>query len=118
MSKKFSLGNLGGTLYFSDVHLFKFKFERDCLKSIEMLVDRTDKRLPIEFEINKVSDNEKLHIFFEDRTTPETRIVLQESMSNSPIEYYYPERLIRYSNGKSVQDPYLLECDDDRTCWL
>ena len=117
MAKKFSLGNLGGTLYFSDVPLFRFKFIRDYLVSIEMIVSREDKRLPIEFEINKLSDNEKLHVFFEDRTTPETRYGVQESMRNSPIKYYYPERIIRYSNGRSVQDPYWLECDNDETCW-
>ena len=114
---KFSLGNLGGTLYFEDVPLFTFKYNRDVLERFELLVPRSDTRLPVEFAINKVSDDRKLHIFFEDRTTPETRIGLAEEMAKTPVQYYYPERIIRYSKGRCAHDTFWLLCDEDETCW-
>lgn len=92
---KFSLGNLGRTLYFEDVPLFVFKYNRDMLEHFELLVPRSDTRLPVEFAIDKVSDDRKLHIFFADRTTPETRIGFAGEMAKTSVQYYYPERIIR-----------------------
>lgn len=114
---KFSLGNLGGILYYKDTPLLQFKFRRDVLESLNMLVDRNDPRLPVEFIINKVPDDTKLHIFFEDRTTPETRIGLDDMMKQTVVQYYYPERIIRYSGGKCIHDQFHLVCDDDDSCW-
>lgn len=114
---KFSLGNLGGTLYYKNVPLFEFKYKRDVLVCITMLVSRKDPRLPIEFAIDRVPDDRKLHIFFEDRTTPEMRIGLEEEMAATPVQYYYPERIIRYSSGRCIHDSFWLKCDDDVTCW-
>lgn len=111
----FRLGNLGGTLYHSDTPIFKFKYIRDCLKELTILCNDMT-MYPAVMYLYGIEDS-TIRRFFEDRTTPASRQGLDEDLAGSPVEYYYPERIIRYSNGNCIHDCYHLVCDNDTTCW-
>lgn len=109
-----SIGNLGGTLLYNDIPIIRFKFIRNHLQELEVYC--TDKKvIPFEF-FNGVTEQSIIK-FFDERITPETRQGLNETLSNTEIHYYYPERIIRYSKGICIHDKYHLECDSDNTCW-
>jgi hypothetical protein len=112
--KMISVGNLGGTLYKEDIPIIKFKFIRNSLNELEVYT-RDRKVVPFEFW-NEVNEYQIIK-FFDERITPDTRQGLNESLAQTPIKYYYPERIIRYSTGHCIHDRYWLECDDDDTCW-
>lgn len=114
--KSLDLGNLGGTLYYKELPILNFKFKKNKLVSMELLVEKDCVRLPVEFRLYGVSGN-NLVKFFEARITPSTRQGLDEFLAQTPVKYYYPERIIRYNSGRCIHDYYWVECDDDNSCW-
>lgn len=108
-----NLGNLGGTLFYQDYPLLKFKYVDDILQNAMLLSNRY---LPLEFE-DFIIDDMRLRLFFQARIVPRTRHRIDEDLAESPIGYYHPERIIRYQNGTTFADPYYLVCDGDKTCW-
>jgi hypothetical protein len=108
------VGNLGGTIYYENTPITKFKFVGGQLKELE--VYSTDKKI-IPFEFFDGVDAKSIIKFFDERITPETRQGLTEELKKTPIQYYHEERLIRYCSGRCIHDKYWLDCDDDRTCW-
>lgn len=111
---RLKVGNLGGTIYFDSIPLVRFKFIKGSLVFSELL--NTNHVLPFEFEDMGINE-ESIIKFFDERITPDTRIGIHERLKETPIEYYYPERIIRYSSGRCIHDRYWLECDDDEACW-
>ena len=112
---KFSVGNLGGTLYKGDIQVCDFKFVKGQLVS---LVQHTDDMAIVPFDCSKDGINtDTLTRFFYYRITPSTRINIDETLAATPIVYYQPERIIRYSAGRCIHDRYWVECDADDTCW-
>ena len=112
---KFSVGNLGGTLYKGSVPICEFKFERGQLRYVEVLT--SDKALiPVDC-LHKGFTGDSLINFFFFRTTPATRRGIDAYLAMTPVQFYYPERIIRYSEGKCIDDDYWLKCDDDKICW-
>ena len=113
--KSLDLGNLGGTLYYKEIPLFEFKFNRDGSVTHKVINDDLD-LYPFEMRFGEINAN-TITRFFNERITPSTRIGLDEVLANSPIKYYHPERIIRYSSGRCIHDPYWLKCNDDNSCW-
>ena len=111
----FKIGNLGGTLYYEDTPIMRFKFIRGALQSYEVLCNNRN-MLPYECIRDGVGTDSIIK-FFEARITPETRIGFNALLATTPIKYYHPERIIRYQSGKCIHDRYWLECDDDNSCW-
>lgn len=109
----FSVGNLGGVLYYDDTPIVRFKFIRGYLEEYQLL---SNSLLPFEIR-DGIVNGDRLTRFFEARITPDTRIGINEELAKTPIKYYHPERIIRYSSGKCIHDHYWLECDDDNSCW-
>lgn len=111
-----SLDNLGGTIYYKDTPVVEFKYKRDVIQFIGEL-NKDCVNLPFEFcDTEKVTDH-LIRCFFEARIVPETRIGLNEVLSKTKIQYYNPERIIRYQEGRCIHDQYWLQCDNDETCW-
>ena len=109
-----SIGNFGGTLYFKEVPVAKFKFEHGELENVTLLTD--DKRvLPI--LVNLYGPEEGIIKFFEDRCTPETRIGFNELLAKTPIQYYSVERLLRWNHAQCAHDRYWVRQDKDNRCW-
>jgi len=108
-----NLGNLGGTLFFKDIPLFKFKYLNDRLQDSLLL---SNKFLPFEFR-DELIDDRRLRLFFEARIIPKTRYKIHEDLKSTPIGYYHVERIIRQQNGRTFGDPFYLVCDNDDTCW-
>lgn len=107
------LGNLGGSLNIATRPLIDFKFENDKLVSCKVL---STYGLPYEFVSGNCDEN-MLRCFFNARIVPKERFKLSEDLRAAGIEFYIPERIIRYQNGKSIIDQYWLSPDTDDTCW-
>ena len=112
---RLSFGNLGGTIMFRNTPVLNFKFYRGALKVLTPLVPHESKLLPPEFYLMK--NSEALYSFLEDQVTPCTRIGIDEELKKTPIQYYNPERMLRYSHGISVENRYWISQDDDISCW-
>lgn len=97
-----------------DKELISFKFVRGSLKTAEFI---SRELLPFEFDGLERVTEKSLIDWFDARITPETRIGIHEALAQTPIEYYHPERMIRYGDGKCTHDWCWVKCDDDRTCW-
>ena len=110
------LDNLGGTIYYRDELVVTFKFERDHLKYVGEL-NKSCSRLPYEFIGEDKATEHLLRCFFDARIVQETRIGLSEALAKTKIQYYYPERIIRYQSGRCIHDEFWTMCDDDETCW-
>lgn len=108
------VGNLGGVLYYKDVPLLEFKFERGILVKSNLL---TDKMNLLPFELWKEINGWNLTKFFDERITPSTRQGIDKFLAGTVVKYYHPERMIRYGSGRCIHDHYWVECDDDDTCW-
>lgn len=116
MSDKIRLDNLGGTIYYKNEKVVSFKYERDILIFVSE-INRQCSLLPYEFlNVDRATDH-LIRCFFDARIVPETRIGLNELLAKTEIQYYYPERIIRYQSGRCIHDEFWLKCDDDRTCW-
>jgi len=112
---KFSVRNLGGTLYKGQTKICTFKFDKGWLEHIEVFT--YDKALiPVDC-LKDGFTGDSLTRFFFYRTTPETRQGIHEYLKTTPVEFYDPERIIRYSRGRCIDDDYWLECDNDGRCW-
>lgn len=109
-----SIGNFGGTLYFKEVPIAKFKFDRGSLEYVTLLTD--DKKV-LPTLINLYGPEKGITMFFEDRCTPETRIGLAEELANTPIQYYSVERLLRWNHAQLAHDRYWVKQDTDKRCW-
>lgn len=107
------LGNLGGVLNIDKLPLIQFKFSNDRLVVCNVL---TKVGLPYEFLTGDCNAH-LLRCFFNARIVPKSRFKLDESLVNSGIKYYIPERIIRFQKGRSTIDRYWITPDDDNTCW-
>ena len=109
-----SLGNLGGTLWYYDMPLFTFKFQKGHCIYYEQLGDK--KWFPE--ELMRSDDVQRdLATFFIDRATPATRQGINELLRDCPIKYYDIERMTRDNHGQCIHDSYWLEQDIDISCW-
>ena len=109
-----SIGNLGGTLYYKDIPIAVFKFDRGTPVKCDMLSD--DKTI-LPFELMHFGTFRGIYEFFIDRPTPETRIGFNELLKETPIQYYDVERLLRYNHAQCIHDCFWIEQDDDNRCW-
>lgn len=110
------LHNLGGTIMLGDTPILEFKFVRDEATYIGPLNTECE-NLPFEFtDVEEVTPR-LIRCFFDARIVPSTRIGINEALAKTKIQYYDPERIIRYQQGRCIDDNYWLKCDDDETCW-
>lgn len=106
----FKVNYYGGTLYCDSNPLLTFKFEEDRLVSVKELVS-TKTLYP--FEFRKVVNDKTLRLFLENRTTPSSRQGLLEELQKTPMPFYNPEWLLRYSNARTCDDNFWIKPDSD-----
>ena len=111
-----SIGSFGGTMYYKDTPIIKFKFDRGSLDYVELLPNNTNAVLP--YEIDLFGLEEGIYEFFIDRCTPDTRIGIHEALKETPIQYYDIERILRYNHAQSIHDCFWVEQDNDNRCWI
>lgn len=98
--------NISGTLMRQDTPLCEFTIVNDVCTSFSRLCK--DGQLfpygcnPDTFDMYQ----RNLVIFFYDRTTPSTRIGIDEVCKNIGIGYYDMSKLIEFYHGASIQDPF------------
>lgn len=110
-----SARDLGGTLYWKNYPVVKFKFDGGMLLEVEQLTD--DKGL-LPFEITEHGLWDGLEMFIMDRPTPDGRIGIHKELKETPIQYYNVERMLRYCHAQSVHDCYWIKQDNDISCWI
>ena len=110
-----SARNLGGTLYWRNYPVVKFKFNGGMLIEAEQLTD--DKGL-LPFEITEHGLWDCLVMLITARPTPDGRIGIHEKLKETPIQYYNVERMLRYCHAQSVHDCYWIKQDNDISCWI
>jgi len=105
----FNLGNLAGTIMLGDTPLVRFKYKKDVLQYAEILSDNVSIMPP---EFRGLKANERLvRCFFAERITLDTRQGLDKSLLEHGMEYYDPETIIRYQNGRCFDDDYWLKTE-------
>lgn len=93
--------NLTGTIMLHDEELVRFKIVNGDVTSVQKL----SANLPYEFKF-KLSDEQAVLYFLDDRVVPETRIGLQKDLERAGIPYFDPDRILMYNNGNTVTDEY------------
>lgn len=111
----YSVGNLGGILYNKETPILRFKFVKGVLRECEAFTDNMN-LMP--FDIVRHGLWEGVVEFFSDRCTPDTRQGIHETLKETPMQYYHPERMLRYCHAQCIHDNYWIEQDDDNTCWI
>ena len=109
----YKVNNYGGTLYLNDEPILRFKYKNSDLVELE-LFDFDPKRLPFELAGVKINQH-YMDLFLKNRTVPPTRIGLKESLAKTPIPYYDPKLLLRYSRGRECNDKFWIDPDNDTT---
>lgn len=111
------LGSLGGCLYYKDVPLCAFKFINDRFQYSKIKIFDTEDvwKSPVLLDYNKEFYWRQ---FFEDQITPDTRQnILEDLRRLTPMRYYIPEQLLRWTECRNVQNQYWVICDEDELCW-
>ena len=93
--------NLTGTIMLCDEELVKFKIVEGGVTVVQKLSDN----LPYEFK-SKLSDEQAVLYFLDDRVVPETRIGLQKELEQAGIPYFDADKILMYNNGNTVTDKY------------
>ena len=87
-----SIGNLGGTLYYKDIPIAVFKFDRGAPIKCDML---SDDRTILPFELMHFGPFRGIYEFFIDRPTPETRIGFNELLKDALIIFDFQNATIQ-----------------------
>lgn len=93
--------NLSGVLMRRDEPLVRFRVIDYEVTQCEILA--AINRCPVEFRWAQTKE-EALRLYLKERLPPETRIGLHRTLQAAGIDYYDPERIIRYSHGYNVSD--------------
>lgn len=107
----FRLNNYGGTLYLENEPVLRFKYKDNELVDLEMF-DFDPIKLPYELADVRINQHH-MDLFLSNRIVPAERIGLKESMEKTPIPYYNPELILRYSKGRECNDKFWIDPDKD-----
>lgn len=110
-----SLGNFGGILFRKNTPVIEFKYRSGMLQDIKILTDNI-LLLPTIFRFRNSSEEALTEFLFEN-TTPDTRIGLNERLSETPLQYYDLERMLRWHHGYLFGQPFWVKQDGDLSCW-
>ncbi len=102
--------NLSGIVCNGDIELVKFEFVNGLLNYVEKY-NVEDKLFPFELRgCNETSIRHLLILFLTGRATSSNRQDIHRELIDTPIQYWNPERMIRYNKGISVNDSYWVKC--------
>ena len=106
------VSNVSGTLMKANDEVISFKLVAGYLEKFEIL---NRNLLPIDFQLNS-SETCAFMIFLNERVVPSTRIRIDKEVKKIGLDYYNPDELIRFNNGRSVEDDYWIRFrDGDQT---
>lgn len=99
--------NLSGTIMWKDVPIIEFSIVRGIPKCKRL----SSEHLPIEFR-SRVTDEEALLLFLDERVVPETRIGLKDALKNAGIPYFSMDAILRKFHGCCYEDSYWLRFEE------
>lgn len=111
-----SFGNFGGTLFLEDKELCEFKYNNGLFVPESLVIFDTD-CFYCPLPLKDYSDVKGWDIFLESRLTAEWRRDFLMDLSQTPIDEYNPEQLLRYTKSRVMTDKYWVQEDFDMRCW-